>query len=256
MPAVAMPHGAEPAAPAAAPFVPNRQVDQQLDKAAADAVRRLNEVSPQGLPSAEPAASASELDHYNAEQRKIRELDLLNKKADAVKKLYQTMYGKDVDIGQPPPGATESRKPTGVSEEEVRRRVEEARQQALKEADELRSRKEADELALGPRPVVAQIIGAGKNRQAVVMLPCDRGSVTVKVGSRLTQGDDPMRVAAISEEGVEVTMKGNRFFLGFGNVSSKCGTGGAPKQAASAPVGYPVPVMGGPLQISGAGRMR
>lgn len=248
-----------PAAAPAAPFVPNRQVDQQLEKAQAEAVKRLNQLSPEGLASADPAAIGGELERMNAQQRKLRELELYNKQADLVQKLYKTMYGDEAKLGQPAPGAPGAQ-PKGVSEEEVKRRIEEAKREAVAQAEKERAEKEREELQLGPRPVVAQIIGTGRNRQAVVMLPCDRGSLTVRAGNRLTQGDEPMRVVSITDAGVEVSQKGNRFLLGFGNVSSKCtpnlGGGTRTAQQGGASVGSPVPVMGGPLQISGGARMR
>lgn len=261
----AMPRQVDPLAPVQAvrpAFVPNRQVDQQLEKSTNEATQRLNQVSPEGLASADPSAISGELDQFAVRQRKIKELELLNKQAGEVQKLYKTLFGDDAKIGQPLPGtASAARQAPQITEEEVRKRVEQARADALREAEESKVQKERDELALGPRPVVAQIIGTAKKRQAVVMLPCDRGNVTVSVGNRLSQGDDPMRVVAISEQGVEVSQKGNRFLLGFGNVSSKCtpvgNLGPRPTQASAAPSGaYPVPVMGGPLQISGGTRMR
>lgn len=266
MPAAARPAAPTPAAMPAQPqrpgALPNRQVDQQLERATNEAVQRLNQVSPEGLSSADPSAIASELDRQTVQQRKLRELELLNKQAEQVQKLYKTVYGDDAKIGQPAQGTTQAKNVPQITEEEVRKRVEQARADALKEADELRVQKEREELLLGPRPVVAQIIGTSKKRQAVVMLPCDRGSITVSVGNRLTQGDNPMRVMSISEEGVEVSQKGNRFMLGFGNTSAKCSPvgnlGPRPAQTTSAaPAGsYPVPLMGGPLQISGGARMR
>jgi hypothetical protein len=236
-----------------------------LEKATKEATQRLNQVSPEGLASADPATIGDELERVTVLQRKLKELSLLNKQAEEVQKLYKTMFGDDAKIGQPAPGAagpgaTAVKHVPQITEEEVRKRVEQARQEALKEAEEMKAQKEREDLMLGPRPVVAQIIGTGKKRQAVVMLPCDRGSLTVSVGNRLTQDDNPMRVVAISEQGVEVSQKGNRFMLGFGNVSSKCTSTGslAPRQATSSPPAgsYQVPVMGAPLQISGGPRIR
>jgi hypothetical protein len=242
MPAVTAPPGVAQPAPPAAAFVPNRQVDGQLDKAQAEAVKRLNQVSPEGLASADPAAIGGDLERMNAQQRKLKERE-------------------DAKIGQPPPGTASAPEKKGISQEEVSRLLKAEREKALKEADEIRAAKEKEELALGPRPVVAQILGTGKRREAVVMLPCDRGSITVRPGNRLSQGEDPMRVLSISESGVEVEQRGNRFYLGFGNVSSKCAPGGGvaarPAQSASASsFGVQVPVMSAPLPIAGPSRMR
>lgn len=260
--------GHQPKAAAAPPAITQKQVpaevrqtDHRLSTAQDAATKAMNSMSPEGLPSADPSGIGDELDKYNVQQRKVRALSLMNKEAEETLKLYKTLNGIASEAGVATPGQAGGGRQAApqISEEEVRKRVEQARADALREADERKVQKERDELALGPRPVVAQIIGTAKKRQAVIMLPCDRGNVTVSVGNRLTQGDDPMRVISISEQGVEVSQKGNRFMLGFGNVSSKCSPLGnlTQHQAPSAQSGaYQVPVMGGPLQISNGARMR
>ncbi|WP_456717991.1 MULTISPECIES: hypothetical protein [unclassified Bradyrhizobium] len=254
---VAMP-ASPPAAPrpAVAPVPPmpagppNRAVEKQMDASVAEATKRLGAAMPDGLTSADPGAISNELDDMAARQRRIRGLKLLNMEAEELAKLNKTINSDSgmAAAGQP------AQKPGMVSEQEVQRRVEQAKQEAAQQAkvEAEAAKKQQEDNA--PRPVVASIFGSAKSgRQAIVLIPYV-GELTVRVGSKLPDG---MRVVAISEKGVEVTHKGERFHLGFGDSVPRTRppermSSAAPQPGVST---YSQPILAAPLPVSAGARM-
>lgn len=242
------PFAAAPGAPLQA-SPPNRAVEKQLDASAAEATKRLGAAMPEGLTPADPSANGNELDDMAARQRRIRSLKLLNMEADELAKLNKTINSDSgiAAAGQP------AKQPGMVSEQEVQRRVEQAKQEAAQQAKaEAEAKKREEDNA--PKPVVASIFGSSKNgREAIVLIPYV-GELTVRVGSKLPDG---IRVVGISERGVEVTQKGERFHLGFGDSVPRSKP---PERLSSAGpqsglTTYSQPVLGAPLPVSAGARM-
>lgn len=255
MPAAPPPAAVRPATMAAPTMPtpagpPNRAVDKQMDASLAEATKRLGAAMPDGLTTADPNAIGGELDDMAARQRRIRSLKLLNMEAEELAKLNKTISSDSgmAAAGQP------AQKPGMVSEQEVQRRVDQARQEAAQQAKaeaEAAKKREEDN---APRPVVASIFGSSKSgREAIVLIPYV-GEITVRVGSKLPEG---MRVVGISEKGVEVSQKGERFNLGFGDSVPR--TRPPERLSAAAPqpgvTTYTQPILGGPLPVSAGARM-
>jgi type IV pilus biogenesis protein PilP len=229
----------------------SRAVDKQMDAGAAEAARRLGASMPEGLTPADAGAIGNELEDMAERQRRIRRLKLLNMEADELAKLNKTINS---DGGMAPAGQ-QAQKPGMVSEQEVQRRVEQAKQEAAAQAKaEAEAAKKRDE-DNAPRPVVASIFGSAKSgRQAIVLIPYV-GELTVRVGSKLPDG---MRVVEISEKGVEVSHKGERYHLGFGESVPRTRpperlTSAAPQQPGVTT--YTQPILAGPLPVSAGARM-
>lgn len=228
---------------------PNRAVEKQLDASVAEATKRLGASMPDGLTPADASANGNELDDMAARQRRIRSLKLLNMEADEIAKLNKTINSDSgiAAAGQP------AKQPGMVSEQEVQRRVEQAKQEAAQQAKaEAEAKKREEDNA--PKPVVASIFGsAKKGREAIVLIPYV-GELTVRVGSKLPDG---IRVVGISERGVEVTQKGERFHLGFGDSVPRARPPERLSSAGPQPglTTYSQPVLGSPLPVSAGARM-
>ena len=161
-----------------------------------EALRAKVEEKLTALDSAAPILSGSQLKQMQQRQMRIRETLMMGQEAKALAEVMKVLD----DI------SGEGSKSAAVSEEEQKRKVEEAVQQALA------AKKLEEENA--PKPLVASIHGSAGALRAVVLVPY-AGQFTVRSGSQLPEG---MRVVSVTDNGVVVVKDGKRFPLAFGTV--------------------------------------
>lgn len=181
------------------------------------------------LDNAAPILSGTQLQQMQQRQMRIRETLMMGQEAKALADVIKVLD----DI------SGEGSKNSLASEEEQKRKVDEAVQQALA------AKKLEEENA--PKPMVASIHGSGGSLRAVVLVPYV-GQFTVRSGSQLPEG---MRVVSVTDGGVVVVKDGKRFPLAFGTVvpGMRPGTGpvahGAPGRSVQMPIGASPLPMGG-----------
>ncbi len=189
------------------------------------------------LDNAAPALSGSQLQQMQRRQLRIRETLMMGQEAKAlaeVMKQLDEMGGGSGEGGKAGPAP---------SEEETKRKIDEAVQQAL-------AQKKIEE-DNAPKPLVASVHGSGGSLRAVVLVPYV-GQFTVRSGSGLPGG---LKVVSVSDAGVVVSKDGKRFPLAFGTEVPRV----QPASAVGAP-GLPpggrtvqMPIGSSPLPMGGLG---
>ncbi|MFC6050866.1 type IV pilus biogenesis protein PilP, partial [Methylobacterium hispanicum] len=181
------------------------------------------------LDNAAPILSGSQLQQMQQRQMRIRETLMMGQEAKALAEVLKVLD----DI------SGDGSKSGGASDEDQKRKVDEAVQQALA------ARKLEEENA--PKPLVASIHGSGGSLRAVVLVPYV-GQFTVRAGTQLPEG---MRVASVTDNGVEVVKNGKRFPLAFGTVvpgmrpQPGAGPQSLPARTVQMPIGASPLPMGG-----------
>lgn len=190
------------------------------------------------LDNAAPALTGSQLQQMQRRQLRIRETLMMGQEAKA---LAEVMKQLDEMGGG---GAGEGGKGgPAPSEEETKRKIDEAVQQAL-------AQKKIEE-DNAPKPLVASVHGSGGSLRAVVLVPYV-GQFTVRSGSGLPGG---MKVVSVSDAGVVVVKDGKRFPLAFGTEVPRV----QPASAMGLPGGQPggrtvqMPIGSSPLPMGGLG---
>lgn len=188
------------------------------------------------LDNAAPALSGSQLQQMQRRQLRIRETLMMGQEAKA---LAEVMKQLDEMGG----GGEGGRSGPAPSEEETKRKIDEAVQHAL-------AQKKIEE-DNAPKPLVASVHGSGGSLRAVVLVPYV-GQFTVRSGSGLPGG---MKVVSVSDSGVVVVKDGKRFPLAFGTEVPRV----QPASALAIPGGVPgartvqMPIGSSPLPMGGLG---
>lgn len=192
------------------------------------------------LDNAAPALTGSQLQQMQRRQLRIRETLMMGQEAKA---LAEVMKQLDEMGGGGGAGGEGGRGGPGPSEEETKRKIDEAVQQAL-------AQKKIEE-DNAPKPLVASVHGSGGSLRAVVLVPYV-GQFTVRSGSGLPGG---MKVVSVSDAGVVVVKDGKRFPLAFGTEVPRV----QPASAVGLPVAHPggrtvqMPIGSSPLPMGGLG---
>lgn len=190
------------------------------------------------LDNAAPALTGSQLQQMQRRQLRIRETLMMGQEAKALAEVMKQL--DEVGGGG---GGEGGRSGPAPSEEETKRKIDEAVQQALAQ------RKMEEDNA--PKPLVASVHGSGGSLRAVVLVPYV-GQFTVRSGSGLPGG---MRVVSVSDAGVVVVKDGKRFPLAFGTEVPRV----QPASATGVPGGLPgartvqMPIGASPLPMGGLG---
>lgn len=190
------------------------------------------------LDNAAPALTGSQLQQMQRRQLRIRETLMMGQEAKALAEVM-----KQLDEMGGGGGGEGGKAGPAPSEEETKRKIDEAVQQAL-------AQKKIEE-DNAPKPLVASVHGSGGSLRAVVLVPYV-GQFTVRSGSGLPGG---MKVVSVSDAGVVVVKDGKRFPLAFGTEVPRV----QPASAMGLPGGQPggrtvqMPIGSSPLPMGGLG---
>lgn len=186
------------------------------------------------LDNATPALSGSQLQQMQRRQLRIRETLMMGQEAKALAEVMKQLDEMGGEGGKAGPAH---------SEEDTKRKIDEAVQQALAQ-----KKLEEDN---APKPLVASVHGSGGTLRAVVLVPYV-GQFTVRSGSGLPGG---MRVVSVSDNGVVVVKDGKRFPLAFGTEVPRIQPASAVGLAGAVPGGRTVqmPIGPSPLPMGGLG---
>jgi type IV pilus biogenesis protein PilP len=211
---------------------PSGQIQQKLEALRVRAEERLGQ-----LDNAAPIVSGSQLQQMQQRQLRIRDTLMMLQEAKALGDIMKQLD----DMG----GSGGVKTAPAPSEEDTKRKIDEAVQQALAQ-----KKLEEDN---APKPLVASVHGSGGSLRAVVLVPYV-GQFTVRQGSGLPGG---MKVVSISEAGVTVVKDGKRIPLAFGTevprIQPASAVGGQPVGNTSLGRTVQMPIGASPLPMGGLG---
>ena len=211
---------------------PSGQIQQKLEALRVRAEERLGQ-----LDNAAPIVSGSQLQQMQQRQLRIRDTLMMLQEAKALGDIMKQLD----DMG----GSGAAKTGPAPSEEDTKRKIDEAVQQALAQ-----KKLEEDN---APKPLVASVHGSGGSLRAVVLVPYV-GQFTVRQGSGLPGG---LKVVSISEAGVTVVKDGKRIPLAFGTevprIQPASAVGGLPVGNTSLGRTVQMPIGASPLPMGGLG---